>query len=173
VARSNCTTSRNSGGKERAASLADRHALGRVSHRALPDGGRIAVLASSASPGAALLEKITATRKGAADVIAHALPSGLRGLALAPDFRLHGDVQCHGQRRASYLVRDVYQRYLRPQAGNRELVYASYGASILFIGVGLGISLGGQSINRMFTWIMAALGRGCSCPMYSVVLGAA
>ncbi len=98
-------------------------------------------------------------------VIAHALPSGLRGVALAALISAFmGTFSAMVNGGASYLVRDVYQRYLRPDAGNRELVYASYGASILFICVGLGISLGGQSINRMFTWIMVALGAGVLMP---------
>jgi solute:Na+ symporter, SSS family len=65
---------------------------------------------------------------------------------------------------ASYLVRDVYQRYLRPKASSRELVYASYAASIVFIFVGIGISLGAESINAMFTWIMATLAAGVLMP---------
>jgi Na+/proline symporter len=62
------------------------------------------------------------------------------------------------------LVRDVYQRYLRPQASDRQLVYASYAASLLFIVVGILISLAGESINRIFTWIMTALAAGVLLP---------
>lgn len=98
-------------------------------------------------------------------VIAHALPAGLRGLALAALISAFmGTFSATVNGGASYLVRDVYQRYLRPKASDRELVYASYGASILFIGVGILISLRAASINTMFTWIMATLGAGVLMP---------
>jgi Na+/proline symporter len=98
-------------------------------------------------------------------VIAHALPAGLRGLALAALISAFmGTFAAMVNGGASYLVRDIYQRYLRPAAGNRELVYASYVSSILFILVGITISLFAKSINQMFTWIMAGLGAGVLMP---------
>ncbi|HEX2973094.1 MAG TPA: hypothetical protein VHP11_12220 [Tepidisphaeraceae bacterium] len=98
-------------------------------------------------------------------VVAHALPAGLRGLALAALISAFmGTFSATVNGGASYLVRDVYQRYLRPHASDRELVYASYVASILFILVGISISLFAGSINTMFTWIMAALGAGVLMP---------
>jgi Na+/proline symporter len=98
-------------------------------------------------------------------VVAHALPAGLRGLALAALISAFmGTFSATVNGGASYLVRDVYQRYLRPRASDRELVYASYAASILFILVGISISLFAGSINTMFTWIMATLGAGVLMP---------
>lgn len=98
-------------------------------------------------------------------VIAYALPVGLKGLALAALISAFmGTFGAMTNGGASYLVRDVYQRYLRPAASNRELVYASYAASVLFIVVGLVISLYAKSINTMFTWIMAGLGAGVLMP---------
>ena len=98
-------------------------------------------------------------------VIAHALPAGLRGLALAALISAFmGTFSATVNGGASYLVRDVYQRYLRPRASNRELVWASYGASVFFIVVGILISLRAKSINTMFTWIMVTLGAGVLMP---------
>ncbi|MGE5611491.1 MAG: sodium:solute symporter family transporter [Bacillota bacterium] len=98
-------------------------------------------------------------------VIAHALPAGLRGLALAALISAFmGTFSATVNGGASYLVRDVYQRYFRPRASDRELVYASYAASILFILMGIAISLRAKSINTMFTWIMATLGAGVLMP---------
>ena len=98
-------------------------------------------------------------------VVAHALRPGLRGLALAALISAFmGTFSATVNGGASYLVRDVYQRYIRPQASNRELVYASYAASVVFILVGIGISLRAKSINTMFTWIMATLGAGVLMP---------
>lgn len=97
--------------------------------------------------------------------IAHALPMGLRGLALAALISAFmGTFGAMVNGGASYLVRDVYQRYIRPAAPNGELVYASYGASVPFVLVGIVISLFAESINTMFTWIMAGLGAGVLMP---------
>ncbi len=113
-----------------------------------------------------LLERITTDPERVLPVvIAHALKPGLRGLALAAlisAFMATFSATVNGG--ASYLVRDIYQRYLRPGASSRELVYASYVASVLFIFVGIGLSLAGKSINTMFTWIMVALGAGVLLP---------
>lgn len=113
-----------------------------------------------------LLQKIAGDKERVLPiVIAHALPAGLRGIALAALISAFmGTFSAMVNGGASYLVRDIYQRYVRPQAGNRELIYASYAASVFFIALGLGIAWGGQSINRMFTWIMVALGAGVLLP---------
>jgi Na+/proline symporter len=98
-------------------------------------------------------------------VIAHTLPVGLVGFALAALISAFmGAFSAMVNGGASYLVRDVYQNYLRPQASTKELIYASYAASILLIVVGLIISQNASSINTLFTWIMATLGAGVLMP---------
>ena len=113
-----------------------------------------------------LLQKIsTDPEKVLPIVIAHSLPAGLRGLALAALISAFmGTFSAMVNGGASYLVRDIYQRYLRPSASDKELVKASYGASVLFIIVGLVISIYQNSINTMFTWIMVTLGAGVLMP---------
>ena len=99
------------------------------------------------------------------NVIAHALPAGLRGLALAALISAFmGTFSAMVNGGASYLVRDVYQRYIRPSSSDKELVYASYASSVLFIAVGIAISLFANSIALMFQWIMASLGAGVLLP---------
>jgi len=98
-------------------------------------------------------------------VVAHSLPSGLRGLvmaALLSAFMGAFSAMINGG--ASYVVRDVYQRYLRPQAEARELVRASYLASSGFVLAGILISLYATSIDTMLTWIMVTLGAGVLIP---------
>jgi Na+/proline symporter len=98
-------------------------------------------------------------------VIAHSLPAGLAGFALAALISAFmGAYSAMINGGASYLVRDVYQNYLRPKASQRELIYASYAASVLLIVAGILISQQAQSINAMFTWIMATLGAGVLLP---------
>ncbi len=98
-------------------------------------------------------------------VVAHSLPSGLRGLvmaALLSAFMGAFSAMINGG--ASYVVRDVYQLYLRPKADARELVRASYLASAGFVLVGILISLYATSIDTMLTWIMVTLGAGVLIP---------
>ncbi len=98
-------------------------------------------------------------------VIAHSLPSGLAGFALAALVSAFmGAFSAMVNGGASYLVRDVYQNYLRPHAQQKELIYASYAASLLLIATGIVISRHAESINALFTWIMAALGAGVLLP---------
>ncbi|HRT96977.1 MAG TPA: sodium:solute symporter, partial [Planctomycetota bacterium] len=93
------------------------------------------------------------------------LPMGLRGLTLAAllaAFMSTFDATINAG--ASYAVRDLYQRYLRPRASDRELVRASYVASALVVIVGVVIGFGAESIAQMFQWIMLALGGGVMVP---------
>ena len=61
---------------------------------------------------------------------------------------------------AAYLVKDVYQRYINPQASPRTLIRASYAASSLLIITGIVISYFGTSINTAFLWIFGTLAAG-------------
>ncbi|HPC16977.1 MAG TPA: hypothetical protein P5318_12220 [Candidatus Hydrogenedentes bacterium] len=98
-------------------------------------------------------------------VIAHRLPAGLVGFALAALVSAFmGAFSAMVNGGASYLVRDVYQNYLRPKASDKELIYASYAASVALILTGIVISQFADSINALFTWIMATLGAGVLLP---------
>ncbi|MCX5758835.1 MAG: hypothetical protein NTU83_10095, partial [Candidatus Hydrogenedentes bacterium] len=62
-------------------------------------------------------------------VIAHSLSPGLVGFALAALVSAFmGAFSAMVNGGASYLVRDIYQNYLRPKASDKELIRASYGA---------------------------------------------
>jgi Na+/proline symporter len=65
---------------------------------------------------------------------------------------------------AAYLVRDIYQRYVRPEAGQPTLIRASYLASAGLIAVGLVIAYFGTSINTAFMWIFGTLAAGILPP---------
>ena len=98
-------------------------------------------------------------------VIAHVLPIGLRGLALAAllsAFMATFSAMVNGA--ASYLIRDIYQHYIYPAASERHLVTASKIASVLMILVGIAISFVSSSINTMITWILGFLGSAILVP---------
>jgi hypothetical protein len=65
---------------------------------------------------------------------------------------------------AAYLVKDVYQRYINPNAAPRTLIRASYLASSLLILTGIVISYFGTSINTAFLWIFGTLAAGILPP---------
>jgi hypothetical protein len=65
---------------------------------------------------------------------------------------------------AAYLVKDVYQRYINPNADAKKLVRVSYLSSALLIIVGLIISVFGTSINTAFLWIFGTLAAGILPP---------
>jgi Na+/proline symporter len=65
---------------------------------------------------------------------------------------------------AAYLVKDVYQRYINPDADPKTLVRVSYFSSALLIVVGLIISVFGTSINTAFLWIFGTLAAGILPP---------
>jgi Na+/proline symporter len=98
-------------------------------------------------------------------VIGSMLPVGLVGFMLAAllsGFLATFSSTVNGG--AAYLVKDVYQRYINPQADARTLVRASYIASALLIVTGLVISAFGTSINAAFLWIFGTLAAGILPP---------
>jgi Na+/proline symporter len=98
-------------------------------------------------------------------VISDELPPVLTGVAVAAlisAFMATFSAMVNGA--ASYLIRDIYQRYIRPEASDRHYVRASYLASVLMILVGIGISFMSQSISAMITWILGFLGSAVLVP---------
>ena len=94
-------------------------------------------------------------------IIGARLPHGLVGFMLAAllsGFLATFSSTVNGG--AAYLVKDIYQRYLNPQASSRTLIRASYVASALLIVIGLGIARFGTSINTAFMWIFGTLAAG-------------
>ncbi|MCX6374684.1 MAG: hypothetical protein NTU88_01365 [Armatimonadetes bacterium] len=98
-------------------------------------------------------------------VIQQMLPSGLRGFAIAAllsGFLATFNSTVNGG--ASYIVKDIYHKYINPNASDRKLIYASYVSSALLIVMGIAIGFAATSINQMFTWIMGTLGAGVLLP---------
>ena len=94
-------------------------------------------------------------------IIGAMLPHGLVGFMLAAllsGFLATFSSTVNGG--AAYLVKDIYQRYVNPQADQRTLIRASYVASALLIVTGLVISRLGTSINTAFMWIFGTLAAG-------------
>lgn len=99
-------------------------------------------------------------------VIIHQLPTGIKGLLLvamlaAMMSTLNGMVNTAG----GMVVRDIYQKFLRPHAGHRELMLASYASTLTIIIAGFAIGVATSSINNLWSWIIMSLGAGMLGPM--------
>src|SRR5688572_22037813 len=126
----------------------------------------IAVMAIMGIGNVALDEKLRADPETALPlIIGSMLPIGVVGFMLAAllsGFLATFSSTVNGG--AAYLVKDVYQRYINPDADNRKLVWASYISSTLLILTGLIISIFGSSINTAFLWIFGTLAAGILPP---------
>jgi Na+/proline symporter len=101
-------------------------------------------------------------------VLAHAIPAGLRGLAVAGliaaamstfDSTINAG--------ASYWVRDIYQRYLRPSTpdSSPKLVHQGYYATVTLalLAVLLGLTI--PNIESIWSWITGPLSAGLFAPI--------
>ncbi|MEP6945927.1 MAG: hypothetical protein ABJA02_08425 [Acidobacteriota bacterium] len=126
----------------------------------------IAVMAIMGLGNAILDEKLKADPETALPlIIGSMLPIGVVGFMLAAllsGFLATFSSTVNGG--AAYLVKDVYQRYINPDADNKKLVWISYISSALLIIVGLIISVFGTSINTAFLWIFGTLAAGILPP---------
>lgn len=65
---------------------------------------------------------------------------------------------------ASFIVRDLWQPFFRPQATDKQAVRFSYLATGLLVLVGIAIGLQAKSIAQIWNWMMMALGAGVIMP---------
>jgi SSS family solute:Na+ symporter len=126
----------------------------------------IAAMAIIGIGNAALDEKLKADPETALPlIIGSMLPVGLVGFMLAAllsGFLATFSSTVNGG--AAYLVKDIYQRYINPEADSKKLVRISYFSSALLIFIGLVISVFGTSINTAFLWIFGTLAAGILPP---------
>jgi Na+/proline symporter len=126
----------------------------------------IAAMAISGIGNAALDARLKADPETALPLIVGTmLPVGLVGFMLAAllsGFLATFSSTVNGG--AAYLVKDVYQKYINPEASAKTLVRASYVSSVLLIVAGLVISVFGTSINTAFLWIFGTLAAGILPP---------
>ncbi len=98
-------------------------------------------------------------------VIENYIPVGLMGILLAgflAAFMSTFDATVNAG--ASYIVNDIYKRYIRPKASDRNYVFVSYIASIVVVLVGMVFGFYAKSINEVMQWITAGLFGGFAAP---------
>ena len=95
------------------------------------------------------------------------LPVGLRGLVIAgllAAFMSTFSSTVNGG--ASYVVRDLYQPLVCPDASERSLIRASYVGTISVVVAGIIVGFNADSISTIWEWIMMALGSGVIIPNF-------
>ena len=98
-------------------------------------------------------------------VLLHRIPVGIRGLllvALIAASMSTFDTSINGA--SAFFIRDLYQRFLRPAASNRELMLASYSFAIVLVAGGFGMAHLATSINDIWGWIIMSLTAGMAVP---------
>lgn len=95
------------------------------------------------------------------------MPVGVRGFIIAGLLAafmstFSSTVNCG----ASYLVRDFWQRFIRPDADDDHLVRVSYIATAGIVVAGVLIGFQAESIAEIWQWIMMALGAGALMPNF-------
>jgi len=100
-------------------------------------------------------------------VLLFRIPKGLRGLLLIALIAASMSTFDSTVNRATgYFTRDIYQAFLRPNAGNRELIYASYGFIAVVVLCGIGLSRTTESINDIWGWIIMSFTAGLAVPQF-------
>ncbi len=98
-------------------------------------------------------------------VILYIVPMGLRGLLimalLAASMSTFdtGVNQC-----AAHFTRDLYQRFWRPQASNRELMFATYAFILALVSTGYAFAYSTRTINDIWSWLTMAFVGGLLVP---------
>ncbi len=119
----------------------------------------IALLALTGVAGVADSERVMPL------VLREYLPLGLRGVViaglLAAFMSTFSSTVNSG---ASFIVRDIWQPYFRPEATEKQSVRFSYLATVLLVVLGLAIGLQSESIAEIWNWMMVTLGAGVIIP---------
>jgi Na+/proline symporter len=94
-------------------------------------------------------------------VLLNMVPTGLKGMIVVSMFAAMMSCKNGMVNMSSALfVKDIYQNFLRPKAANRELIAASYLATLGTVVVGFYFGVAATSINSLWGWIVMSLTAG-------------
>jgi len=98
-------------------------------------------------------------------VINHYVPQGLKGLFLVALIAAALSTFASNVNTATGLFsRNIYQRYINPQASDRKLIYVSWLAAVVMIALSFFVTLGFSTINAIWGWLIMGLGGGTLAP---------
>lgn len=98
-------------------------------------------------------------------VLQEYLPVGLKGIVIAGLLAAFmSTFSSTANSAASYIVRDFWQPFFKPDADDRSLIRASYVATAAVVVAGILIGVQAGSITQIFNWLMMALGAAVVVP---------
>jgi len=99
------------------------------------------------------------------EVLSNMMPIGLTGLIvaglIAAAMSTFDSVVNSG---AAYWVKDIYQRFINPEASQKKLVSQSRWASVIIVVFGILLTKQFRNINEIWGWIQMGLGSGLIIP---------
>lgn len=91
-------------------------------------------------------------------VVSRYLPVGIKGIVLAGLMAAFmSTFSAFVNAAPAYLVNDLYKKYIKPQATQREFVRYSYLASFIIVAIGIALGFFIESLNSITVWITSAL----------------
>ncbi|WP_320178503.1 hypothetical protein [Roseovarius pacificus] len=98
-------------------------------------------------------------------VMAVWVPAGLKGLVLVSCIAASmSTFDSSLNLSAGFFVRDIYQRFLRPKAENKELIHASWVITMSLAALGYLVGAFAENINDLWGWIIMSVGTGMLVP---------
>jgi SSS family solute:Na+ symporter len=95
------------------------------------------------------------------------IPEGMRGIMLiallAASMSTFDTVV---NQAAAFFTRDIYQGFLRPKSGNRELMIVTYVFIVVLVVSGLALGYASENVNKIWSWFIMALGAGLGVPAF-------
>jgi Na+/proline symporter len=98
-------------------------------------------------------------------VLLHRIPAGMRGLLLIALIAASmSTFDTNVNMATGFFTRDLYQRYFRRAAGNRELMLASYAFGVFIVICGFTLAYSTDDINDIWGWLIMSLTSGLAVP---------
>lgn len=98
-------------------------------------------------------------------VLLNVIPTGMKGLLLAgliaAAMSTFDSVVNSG---AAYWVKDIYQKFIRPDADEKKLIWHSRMASLVIVVIGLALTYAFNNLNQVWSWLTMGLGSGFIIP---------
>jgi len=100
-------------------------------------------------------------------VILNIIPIGFRGLFITA--LIAASVSTFGfmvNMVTAFFTKDIYQRYMRKDAGNAELIFASRVFTVGMVAIGFYFGTQAKNINEIWAWVTMALTGGLTAPLF-------
>jgi Na+/proline symporter len=98
-------------------------------------------------------------------VLMNVIPTGMKGLLIAgliaAAMSTFDSVVNSG---AAYWVKDIYQKFIRPDADEKKLLLHSRLASLVIVIIGLLLTYAFDNLNQVWSWLTMGLGSGFIIP---------